>query len=148
MVVGQTLGVSAGAGGVAELDLGMLLGSIDHEGLMAKAVSENDVAAFVDQIHSGVIALLTFGNVGLQDVVSVGQTQIGNSLLGAVDEVEVIGGVFIMQGDETNLHLSSSIIGFVSVVGGVIAAAAGHQAQSHDQSEDQRKELLHSCFPP
>ena len=27
-------------------------------------------------------------------------------------------------------------------------AAAGHQAQSHDQGEDQRKELLHSCFPP
>ena len=38
----ETLGVSLGAGSVAELNVRILLGSLDHEALMAEAVSEND----------------------------------------------------------------------------------------------------------
>ena len=42
MEVLETLGVSLGAGSVAELNVRILLGSLDHEALMAEAVSEND----------------------------------------------------------------------------------------------------------
>lgn len=63
MIVGQALGVSADAGGVAELDVGELLGGLDHEGLVAKAVGEDDVAALLSQFGGSVVALLAFGNV-------------------------------------------------------------------------------------
>ena len=117
---------------------------------MTEAVGEDDVAAGVDHVHGGLVALLTLGNVGLQDVVILGQTQSSDGFLGAVDEVEVIGGVFIVQSDETDLHLFALGVSVVAIVtvGVVVTAAAGHQAQRHDQGEDQRKELLHSCFPP
>ena len=47
VVVGETLGVGLGAGGVAELHVGVLLGGLDHVVLMAEGVGEDDVAAFV-----------------------------------------------------------------------------------------------------
>ena len=135
---------------MAELDIGVLFGGVDHVRLMTEAVGEDDVAAGVDHVHGGLVALLTLGNVGLQDVVILGQTQGSDGFLGAVDEVEVIGGVFIVQSDETDLHLFALGVSVVAIVtvGVVVTAAAGHQAQRHDQGEDQRKELLHSCFPP
>ena len=150
VVVGQALGVSAGAGAVAELNIGILLSGLDHERLMTEAVGEDDVAALVDHIDSGLIALLALGNVGLEDVVGIGQTQVGDGFLGGVDEVLVIGGVLIVQGDEAHLDLGGRIGIFVAVVTrrGVLGLAAGHQAQRHDQCEQHCKELFHSCFPP
>ena len=50
VVVGKTLGVGAGAGGVAELNLGEFLGSGDEVRLMAEGVGEDDVAAGVGEI--------------------------------------------------------------------------------------------------
>ena len=67
VVVGQTLGVGLGAGGVAELHIGEFLGSLDHVVLMAEGVGEDDVAAGVSQLGSGVVAVLALGNVGLDD---------------------------------------------------------------------------------
>ena len=138
VVVSQTLGVSAGAGRVAELDIGILLGGVDHVRLMTEAVGEDDVAAVVDQVASGLIAFLALGDIGLQDIVILGQTQVGNGLFRAIDEVEVVSGVLIMQGDEAHLDLST--IGFVGIL------TAGHQAQSHNQSENQCKKLFHACL--
>ena len=140
VIVLQTLGVSAGTGGVAELDVGILLGGVDHEALVTEAVGKDDVAALLSQIASGLIALLTLRNIGLQDVVSIGQTEILDGLLGAIDEVLVVGGVFVVQGDEADLDL-----GLVSVI---VLLAAGEQAQSHNQGEKQCQELFHSGFPP
>ena len=106
MVVVQTLGVGTGAGAVAELHIGAFLGGVDHVGLMAEAVGEDDVAAGIDQIHGGLIALLTLGNIGLDDVALIlDQTQVSAGFLGGVDEVEVVGGVLVMQGDEAHLDL-------------------------------------------
>ena len=148
MVVGQALGVSAGAGAVAELNIGILLSGLDHERLMTEAVGEDDVAALVDHIDSGLIALLALGNVGLEDVVGIGQTQVGDGFLGGVDEVLVIGGVLIVQGDEAHLDLGSGSITVAVTLSVVLLLTAGHQAQSHDQGEEHCKELFHSCFPP
>ncbi len=146
VIVGDTGGVSQRAGGVAELNIGALLSSLQHEGLMAEGVGEDDVAAVIDQVHSGVVALLALGDVGLQDVVSLGQTQVGNSFHSTIDKVLVIGGVLIMQADETNLDSGSSTVISSAVISGRCVVTAGHQRQSHDQSQDQSKKLLHYLF--
>ena len=147
VIVGDTGGVSQRTGGVAELNIGNFLSGLQHVGLMAEGVGEDDVAAIIDQVHSGLVALAALGNVGLDDVVSLSQTQVGNGLLGAVEEVQVIGGVLIMQADETNLDSgSSSTVISSAVVSGRCVVTAGHQRQSHDQSQDQSKKLLHYLF--
>ena len=72
---------------------------------MTERVGEDDVAAGVSQIRSGVVAFLTFGNVRLDDVF---HAQSLGSFLRAVDEVQVVGGVFIMEHDEANLEVGGS----------------------------------------
>ena len=139
VIVSQILGVSAGTGGVAELNIRILLSSLDHVRLMTEAVGEDDGAAIVDQVASGLIALLTFGNIGLQDVVSIGQTQVLDGLFCAIDEVKVIGGVFIVQSDEADLNVFGLGLG-------IFLLAAGKEGQSHDQSQSQCQELFHLVF--
>ena len=150
MIVVQTLGVGLGAGGVAELDFRELLGGLDHEVLMTEAVGEDDVAAVVRQLGGGVVALLALGDVGLEHIVRDAQSLAGS--LGTVDEVQVIGGVFIVQEDETDLDITGGGAGILggSVVSGLfglgVVPSAGGQAQDHDQGKEQCKKLLHSVF--
>ena len=145
VVVGDTCGVSQSTGGVAELDIGALLSGFQHVGLMAEGVGEDDVAAGIDQVQSGLFAFLTLGDVGLQDVVSLGQAQVGNGLHSTINKVLVIGGVFIMQADETDLDSGGSVVALLIVSGGSVVTAS-NQGQSHDQSQDQCKELFHFLF--
>ena len=145
MVVGQTLGVGLGAGGMAELHVGIFLGGLDHVVLMAEGVGKDDVAAGVRQVSGGLVALLTLGNIGLDDVVGDAQGLAG--LLGAVDEVEVVGGVLIVQADKAHLHAGGGVAGAGSTAGArglVVGVAAGGQAESHAQGQQQCKKLLHS----
>ena len=89
MVVSQTLGVSAVAGGVAELHLGMRLGGVDHVRLMTEAVGEDDVAAVVDQLLDGIGAGVVFRHVELVDDLVVTQAEGFLHVLGA--QVMVVG---------------------------------------------------------
>ena len=136
--------------GHAELDIRISPGGLKHIVLMTVTVGKNNVTAALREVNSDIIALLALGNVGLEDVVGIGQTQVGDGFLGGVDEVLVIGGVLIVQGDEAHLDLGGRIGVFVAVVTrrGVLGLAAGHQAQRHDQCKQHCKELFHSCFPP
>ena len=113
MVVGKAFGVGLGAGGMAELNLGELLGSLNQEGLVAKGIGKDEVAAFVDELGGGVIALLAFGNTGLEQVLN---TQLLAGFLGGVDEVQVVGGVLVVQEDKAGLDgdgvLGGSFSGF------------------------------------
>ena len=159
MVVGKTLGVRAGAGGVAELHLGELLGSLDDEGLVAEAVGEDNVAAVVSELGGGVIAGLGLGDVVAELVLILGQAQLLNGGVGSVDEVEVVGGVLIVQEDETDLEILGDAGGAVGSAagGGVVrgsggvrsngaaVVAAGGEGEDHHQREKQRKKLLHFC---
>ena len=149
VVVGQILGVSEGTGAVAELHLGVRLGDLDHVRLMTEAVGKDDVAAGIHQISGDIGALLGLTHVGLDEVILIlDQTQVGAGFLGGIDEVLVIGGVFIMQGDEADLDLGSGSITVAVALSVVLLLTAGHKAQSHDQGEEHCKELFHSCFPP
>ena len=135
--VGQALGVGHGASGMAELHVGVLAGSLQQVGLMAEAVGEDDVAAFVHQIQGGVSALLGLGDVALDDDLILAQAQGGNSVVHAVDEVQVIGGVLVVQQDDAQLHVGSLGRG---------GEDADRQAQR--QREQQGYELFHGDCPP
>ena len=168
VVVGKVLGVRLRAGGVAELDIREFLCSLDHVVLMTEGVGEDDVAAGVSQIRSGVVAFLTFGNVRLDDVF---HAQSLGSFLRAVDEVQVVGGVFIMEHDEANLEVGGSGrlsgrllgglfglffrcsfgcsglgLGFLS--GSLGLGRAGCQSKNHNQCQKQGDDLFHLAIPP
>ena len=165
VVVAQALSVGLGAGGVAELNLGELLSSLNHVILVTEGVGEDDIAAGVSQLAGGVIALLAFGDIGTEDVLILGQAQSGAGFLGTVHEVQVVGGVLVVQEDEAQLHIGSSggCFGSGSLSGrglggrsggsfgsgrGSGLAAAGSKAQHHDQNQSQRQNLFHVLIPP
>ena len=104
---------------------------------MAEAVGEDDVAAFVHQVQGGVGAFLGFGNVALDDDLILGQTQGLHGVVHAVDEVEVIGGVFVVQQDDAQLH-----------VGNLGRGGEDADRQAHHQHEQQGYELFHDNCPP
>ena len=140
MVVGKTLGVGLGAGGVAELDVGELLGGLDHVVLVTEGVSEDDVAAGVGQLSGLVVALLTLGNVGHDGVVD---TELLAGLFRSVDEVEVVGRVFVVEHDEADLEVGSIVVVLIVGVGIVLLIAAGDEGEDHHETQEQCKELLH-----
>ena len=159
VVVGEALGVSLRAGGVAELDLGELARGLDHEVLVAEAVGKDYIAAAVGEVGGGVIALLALGDVRAQLVLLLSQAQSLNGSLGGVYEVEVVGGVLVVQEDESDLDLierdagglrsvgSRGIGGDVTVIGGLgglgRVLAAGGESEYHHEGEQKRKKLLH-----
>jgi len=165
--VAQTLGVGLDTGAGNKVHFGELLGSGKSEGLMAEAVGDDEIAAGVNQLGSGVIAGLGLGDVGLHHDLIVGETDLGASGFRSVDEVEVVGGVFIVQEDETDLDVLGSGSGFglagggrglfrgsiggrrsFGGRGGFGLSAAGAQADAQRQSEQQSNELFHVFFPP
>ena len=119
------------AGGVAELDLGALLRDLQQEALVTKAVGKHNVEAVVDHIHGGVIALLAFGNAGLDLVLNA---QLLAGFLGSVDEVLVVGGLLVVQGDEADLDLGL----------GVIGGGNSRQGENHDEGQNHCDDLFHS----
>ena len=66
----------------------------------------------------------------------------------------VITGVDVVDADQTDLDIRGAAAGFLiggGVFGGaagalLVGAAAGRQAERHDQRQQQCKELLHSTF--
>ena len=160
MVVAQALGVCLRTGGVAELNIGELLGSLDHVVLMTEGIGKNDVAAGVCQLAGGIVALLALGDVGAEQVLIFGQAQGSNGFLSAVHEVQVISGVFVMQEDEAQLHIadrsgslglrSSSLAfsgrGSSGCCRSLGLATASSQTQDHNKNQCQRKNLFHLSF--
>ena len=132
--VGKVGSVGLGAGGVAELDLGVILGGLDEVILMAEGVGEDDGAALVDKVLSGLLALLILGDVGAENVL---YAELLAGLLGGVKEVEVVGGVLIVKEDEADLHLALGAV-----------RACGKSADAHNEAENDSNYFLHFSFPP
>ena len=74
---------------------------------MTEAVREDDIAALVDEIGGGVIAGVVLGDVPGDD--ELGAERIA-SRLRRVDEVLVIGRLFVMQADETEFETVSAVV--------------------------------------
>ena len=138
MHVIQRAAHGGGAGSVAELDVGILFGSLEQIAFMAKAGGENNIAALFRQVDGGFVGGFGLGHVVLAQHLIVGDSQ---SLLGFLQAVEVVGGVtfvFIADGDVADFDL------FHGDTGGEGAGAAGDQAEGKKQTEN----FLHGFHPP
>ena len=105
MIVVKAFCMSLGSCGMAELNLRELLRSLDHEVLMTEGICENNAASCVNKIRSSIIAFLTLGNIRADQILDA---QLLACLLCGIDEVEVIGGVLVVQGDEADLDVKGS----------------------------------------
>ena len=154
--VAQTFGVGLHTGAGNKLHFRELLGGGESEGLMAEAVGDDEIAAGVNQLGGGVIAGLGLGDVRLHHDLIVGKAELSGSGFRGVDEVEVVGGVFIVQEDESNLDvfgIGSGGLGLAGGGGGLFRGlfrrgAAGAQADAQRQREQESDKLFHVFFPP
>src|SRR5699024_785918 len=112
----------AGAGD--EHHVGVVLSGVQHIGLVAVGVGEDDVAALLRQVHSRVVTILVLGDVVAEDHLGVGGVVgVGRDaqlLAGggeAADVGFIVAGVDVVDADQTDLH------GFGGDAGGLLAAA-------------------------
>ena len=115
---------------------------------MTEGVGEDDVAAGIGQLSSLVVALLALGNVG-DDLVL--HAQLFTGFLSGVDEVQVIGGVLIMEHDEADLKVGSGLggsiglglVAFGSAIESLLVPPQAERARTMRETQEQRKKLLH-----
>ncbi len=138
--IGDILGVSLYAGSVAELNVGIFLCGLKHKLLMTEGVCENNVAAFVNKLCGSFIALVALGNVGLDKNLFVGETELLLNALESLNEVVVVGGIFVVQADKTDLEIGVLRVRLAFVV---LLAAAGSECRNHNNSEKQCENLFH-----
>ena len=156
MEVAQTFGVGLHTGAGNKLYFREILGGSESEGLVTEAVGDDEIAAGVNQLGGGVIAGLGLGDVRLHHDLIVGKAELSGSGFRGVDEVEVVGGVFIVQEDESNLDvfgIGSGGLGLAGGGGGLFRGlfrrgAAGAQADAQRQREQESDKLFHVFFPP
>ena len=129
MVVVKSFGMCAGTGGMAELNVRVLLSGFDHVVLMSEAVGKDDRATLLNKVNGCFKALLVLGDVGLEDELGLFEAESLTGLVGGIDEVEVIGRVFIMQEDEADLEVG------VFVLAG---REGGAGTEKHNESEQYR----------
>ena len=165
MQVGEITGLRGGTGRMAELHLGILFGNRLQVLLMTERIGENHVALLgTGKVSRSIGTRLGFRNAGLDEVAVARNLERCHDLLERVDKVLVIGGVFVVQADETDSeivfdgHTFAERYGvsrqdirpftffFVIFTAGCERHAS---ADAHDGNEDQGKNLLEHClFPP
>ena len=124
---------------MAELDLGIFLGGLLHKGLVAEGIGEDDLAALVlGQVNGGIVAGAVLADIGDDDDLIIGEAEVLLHLAQGLDEVIIVGGVLIVQADETDLHGRLVLLVILGLV------AAGAQCEHHDEREQHRYELFHS----
>ena len=105
MHIAQTAGSRLETGSMAELNLRILLGCLDHIGLMSKAVGKYDLASLVCQVHGCILGCLILWNVPLNNDLIVRQAQCLLHLHGAGIVGSCISLVLIAYVDKTNLQI-------------------------------------------
>ena len=118
------------AGRMQELDFGIFLRGADHVILVAEAVGKNNITAVICEVASDFVAVFAFGNTGFDHEFSA---HLCAGFLRGGDEVVVIGGVFIMQGDEADFDR-------------IIRRSESAEGNDHYESKKQSSELFHRRF--
>ena len=130
-----------------ELDIGELGGGLRDGGAEGVAGHHDDVVALIDSTldHGHTVGGVIAGGLEVLEVHTVGLRESLAGLVGGL--VEGLVGDIAVVGDHSDLVRDIGNIGiFVSVVGSIgilVLLAAGYQRQCHDQSQHQRKKLLH-----
>ena len=137
--------MSGSTGCMAELNVGIFLGCLCHEGLVAEGVCKDYIAAAVSKVKSCFIAFVAFGNVGFHKNLIFGKTKVCASGFCSVDEVFVIGGVFVVKENKTDFEVFKTFF-FLGV--GIAVRAAGEKGEHHDCCENKRNNLFHFVVPP
>ena len=153
--------LAGGAGGVAELDLGVFLGGLLHKGLVAEGIGEDDLAALVlGQVNGGIVAGAVLADIGDDDDLIIGEAEVLLHLAQGLDEVIIVGGVLIVQADHADLEISGDLDGgghsvagqdigrhtlYIGGRGGgaAVILAAGGEGQNHHCSKKKCQNLFH-----
>ena len=153
--------LAGGAGGVAELDLGIFLGGLLHKGLVAEGIGEDDLAALVlGQVNGGIVAGAVLADIGDDDDLIIGEAEVLLHLAQGLDEVIIVGGVLIVQADHADLEISRDLDGgghsvagqdigrhtlYIGGRGGgsAVILAAGGEGQNHHCSKKKCQNLFH-----
>ena len=149
------------AGGVAELDLRVLLGQGDHELLVAEAVAEDDLAPGLDALLDGGGAGGVLAHVALDHQLAVRIQAAGLEGLLHAHHVVVVIAVVVLLADHDKAHLQvgggdgGGLAGSAAGGGGGVGVpaggviAAGAQSQHHGHGQKHCKQfLLHWVVPP
>ena len=156
MGVGQVVHGGGLVGAGDELDLGIIGSHLQHEGLKAVGVVDDQVAAGLGQLDIGVLAGGVLTDVPLDLPINgdaLFRQGLGDGLLAADEVVGVALVVLVADADQANLDglaLGLAAGNGLTAAGGALAAAlgaaaAGGQAQHHGTSQEQCKQfsLLH-----
>ena len=65
VIIRKAFGMSLGTGCMSKLYIRILFCSFDHIILMSETVCEDKIAAGISKLACRIVALLTFGNIGL-----------------------------------------------------------------------------------
>ena len=106
---------------------------------MAEGVGEDDVAALLSKVNSGIVSLLGLGDVPLEDDLALIDAQGGQSGAQAGDVVGGVAFVLIADADETDLDLVSRH---------AFGAGERDHTEEHAQGKQQAGNLLHDVLPP
>ena len=76
---------------------------------MTKAVSEDNLAALVNEVSSCLIAIVGLCNVLLEDYLLVGETESFLNSHSSIEEVLVVGGSLVVEKNEANLEILGNL---------------------------------------
>ena len=138
------VGETGSLGGVArhgdELDFGMLLSSLLGVGLVAIGVGDNQVAALLDAVDAGVVAVLVLGHVVLPDDVRIGEPERCDSLLHAKNVSVGITFVLIAYEDDADLYVTICLS----------SLGIANKGEYHQQAKSNSQKAFHlvssSCY--
>ena len=105
MIILKTLCMCLCTRSVAELNLGELLGSLYHIRLMTERIGEDNLATFVYEVAGGFIAFVALGDASFENNLRILETELLLSIFYCIDEVEVVGGILIVEKDDTELEI-------------------------------------------
>ena len=151
--------IEAGVGGEVaghghEVDIGVLLGFLDHVGLVAVGVGDDQVAALADQVLGGVSSLAALRDLVLPDDLVVAHAQFSSGFLDTIDVRGAVAFGLIAQDDGADFDVGCLVIAAaLSSSGGTGGAAGssvsggttGSQAEHHRGGQQNTHQFLHVC---
>ena len=145
------------AGHGNKVDIGVLLGFLNHVGLVTVGVRDDQVAALTDQVLGGIGGFAALGNLVFPDDLVIADAQLGSSFFNAVDVSGAVALGFVAQNDGADLQTGIGVVSVVSIVssGGTVAAGgsraagsggtAGCHAEHHRGGQQNAHQFLHVC---
>ena len=126
--------MSLSAGGVAELNILKFFSSLKNIRFVTEGIGKNNLASLVNKLCGSGVAGIVLSDVGLNENLIVGKIQLFLYAFKCLDEVVVIGGVFVVKADKTDFEICS--LSVILVVSGCLAAA-GSEGRYHNDCKKQ-----------